>query len=119
MSFFLGAKCISTKDSDKFNIYAAMHGYNTYFANPYDDEGDPAVRSRIFLHDCSTNIETDSKDGYFDFIGDVRTDMHCDSDFSLKSITSAEEYNEERSSSNDFNLAASASAGTCINLCYT
>ena len=88
-------------------LYAAMDGYDAGMANPYDNNGDPAIRNRIFLHDCGTK-------GFYNFIGDVRIDMHCDSDFNLKAVTSEAGYNRERSQSNAFARDIGGSAGTVI-----
>ena len=94
--------CITTKESSGYNVYAAMNGYDFGRGNPMDRKGDPGIRNRIFLHDC--------KDGYYSFIGDVRKDMSCSSDFKMTSITTEEAYSTERSSSNDVSHTASASA---------
>ena len=94
--------CITTKESSGYNVYAAMNGYDFGRGNPMDRKGDPGVRNRIFLHDCTG--------GYYSFIGDVRKDMSCSSDFKMTSITTEEAYSTERSSSNDVSHSASASA---------
>ena len=114
-------KCVTTKESSGFNVYAAMNGYDFGTSNPMDRNGDPGVRNRIFLHDCvnrveevvndvgDTNVQVSS--GYYSFIGDIRKDMSCDSDFSTTAITSEEAYESEKSSSNDFSQSISAGAG--------
>ena len=96
--------CITTKESSGYNVYAAMNGYDFGRGNPMDRKGDPGVRNRIFLHDCTG--------GYYSFIGDVRKDMSCSSDFKMTSITTEEEYRSERGSSNDVSESTSASLGT-------
>ena len=96
-------KCVPTKQKDKINIYGAVTGYDFVQGNPMDSIDDPGVKARIFLHDC--------KFGYWDFIADVRNDLQCDSDFSMKSISSMEEYESERKSSSQMSIGASLSAG--------
>ena len=96
-------KCIPTKQKDQINIYGAVTGYDFVIGNPMDSIDDPGVKARIFLHDC--------KFGYWDFIADVRNDLQCDSDFSMKSISSMEEYESERTSSTQMSMSASASIG--------
>ena len=110
-------KCIGTKESSGYNVYAAMNGYDFAKGNPMDRNGDPGVRNRIFLHDCTNTLVVDKQlgrlhldDGYYSFIGDVRKDMSCSSDFKMTSITTEEAYSTERSSSNDVSHSASASA---------
>ena len=93
------AKCIPTKDHESINIYAGMTGYDNFIGNPTDGIVDPGVKSRIFLHDC--------KFGYYSFISDVGGDLNCDSDFSMKTITTMDAYDEERTSSNKFSMSAS------------
>merc|ERR550539_826782 len=95
-------KCVPTKQKDKINIYGAVTGYDFVQGNPMDSIDDPGVKARIFLHDCSF--------GYWDFIADVRSDLQCDSDFSMKSISSMEEYESERTSSNSMSIGADVSA---------
>ena len=96
-------KCIPIKRSFNYNLYSAMGGYDIGRANPQDPFGDPAIRSRIFSHDCPN--------GYYSFISDVRDDLHCQAEFSSKSITSLSEYVEHRGSSNKFSAGGSVSAG--------
>ena len=96
-------ECITTKESSGYNVYAAMNGYDFAKANPMDRNGDPGIRNRIFLHDCT--------DGYYSFIGDIRKDMSCSSDFKMTSITTEEEYRSERGSSNDASQSISGAAG--------
>ena len=113
---------MSVKHSQNYDLYAAMNGYDAGIANPYDSNGDPAIRNRIFRHDCSipmsktkTLVGTTFTTGYYNFISDVRSNMHCDADFSLKTVTTATEYNRERSISLEFlsgNLTKSASGTT-------
>jgi C1A family cysteine protease len=93
------AKCIPTKDYAGTNVYAGMTGYDTFVGNPTDAIVDPGVKSRIFLHDC--------KFGYYSFISDVGGDLNCESDFSMKRISSMDAYDEERTSSNKFTMSAS------------
>ena len=95
-------KCIPTKDQAKINVYGAMTGYDFVMGNPMDVIVDPGIKARIFLHDC--------KFGYWDFVSDVRSDLQCDSDFSMKSISSMEEYESERTSSTSMSIGASVSA---------
>ena len=95
-------KCQVIKGKDKINVYPAMHGYDFVRGNPMDSLDDPGVMARIFYHDC--------KFGYFDFISDVYEDLQCDSDFSMKSISTMEDYEGERTSSNDFSIKAKISA---------
>ena len=97
-------ECITTKESSGYNVYAAMNGYDFAKANPMDRNGDPGIRNRIFLHDCT--------DGYYSFIGDIRKDMSCSSDFKMTSITTEEAYRSERGSSNDVSKSISGSVGT-------
>ena len=84
------------------NVYSAMTGYDPVQGNPMDQNADPGVKGRIFLHDCFA--------GYLDFISDVRDDLQCDSDFSMKSISSMEDYEDERGSSSKKDKSASVSA---------
>ena len=95
-------KCIPTKDQGNINVYGAMTGYDFVMGNPMDVIVDPGIKARIFLHDC--------KFGYWSFVSDVRSDLQCDSDFSMKSISSMEEYESERTSSNSMSIGASVSA---------
>ena len=92
-----------------------MNGYDPFMAHPFDRNGDPAVRNQIFRHYCIKQSPTIMQ-GYWNFIGDVRKNMHCDADFSLKSISSTEEYEKERGSSNSFSESAHASAGIDCNV---
>ena len=93
------------------NVYAAMTGYDIGIGDPFNSNGDPGIRNRIFLHDCVG--------GYHDFISDIRHDLHCDSDFSMKTIRSASEYYREKNSSNSYSFGVSGSAGIriCIQAC--
>ena len=95
-------KCIPTKDKGNINVYGAMTGYDFVMGNPLDMIVDPGIKARIFLHDCEF--------GYWSFVSDVRSDLNCDSDFSMKSISSMEEYESERTSSNAMSIGASVSA---------
>ena len=101
-------ECITTKESSGYNVYAAMNGYDFARANPLDRNGDPGVRNRIFLHDCTG--------GYYSFIGDVRKDMSCSSDFKMTAITTEEAYSRERSSSNDVSHSGSVSGRMYYNI---
>ena len=94
------AKCIPVKLQSGINVYGAMTGYDVIQGNPMSSLVDPGVRARIFLHDC--------KFGYFDFVSDVRKDLQCDSDFSMKSIDTMEQYESDRSKSNTFSAGVSA-----------
>ena len=87
-------KCIPVKLHAKINVYGAMTGYDAIKGDPLNSLVDPGVRARIFLHDC--------KFGYFDFVSDVRNNLQCDSDFSMKTIDSMDSYEEERKKSNKF-----------------
>ena len=80
-----------------------MDGYDNVKSNRFNPSGDPGITNRIFLHDCF--------EGYYDFVSDVRLNMNCQSDFSMKSITTTEEYNEERGSSNKESFGGGAEAG--------
>ena len=95
-------KCYPVKHNHDMNVYSAMTGYDPVQGNPMDQNADPGVRAKIFLHDCFA--------GYFDFVSDVRDDLQCDSDFSMKSISSMEEYEDERGSSSKASESASVSA---------
>ena len=95
-------KCQVIKGKDQINVYPAMHGYDFIKGNPMDSLDDPGVRARIFYHDC--------KFGYFDFIADVFENLQCDSDFSMKTISTMEDYEGERTSSNQFSIKARISA---------
>ena len=79
-----------------------MTGYDAIKGNPLSTLVDPGVKARIFLHDC--------KFGYFDFVSDVRNNLQCDSDFSMKTIEDMKQYEQERKSSNEFEAGASISA---------
>ena len=83
-------------------MYGALTGYDAIKGNPMNSLSDPGVKARIFLHDC--------KFGFFDFVSDIRNNLQCDSDFSMKSIESMQEYEQERKSSNEFSAGASVSA---------
>ena len=96
-----------TKHSDEFNVYPAMNGYDLGIANPFNTYGDPGIRNRIFLHDC--------ENGYYDFISDIRSDMHCDSDFSMKTVSSTSDYHQARQSSNSHSLDGSVGGGMLQN----
>jgi len=98
----LNAECVTTKDSGTINLYGAMTGYDPIVANPEDPINDLGVKGRIFLHDC--------KDGYYDFVSDVRPDLQCDSEFSTKTISSMSQYNKERQSTLDFSASTKVSA---------
>ena len=87
-------------------MYGAMTGYDFVMGNPMDVIVDPGIKARIFLHDCQF--------GYWDFVSDVRSDLQCDSDFSMKSISSMEEYESERTSSTSMSMAASVSASGSV-----
>ena len=80
-----------------------MNGYDIFRANPYNDYGDPAIKGRIFLHDCH--------EGYYNFVSDVRVDMHCQADFSMKTVSSSSEYERQRNSANSHSVGVSADAG--------
>ena len=95
-------KCQVIKGKDNINVYPAMNGYDFIKGNPMDSLDDPGVSGRIFYHDC--------KFGYFDFIGNVFENLQCDSDFSMKTISTMEDYESERTSSNDFSMRARISA---------
>ena len=79
-----------------------MTGYDAIKGNPLSTLVDPGVKARIFLHDC--------KFGYFDFVFDVRNNLQCDSDFSMKIIENMKQYEQERKSSNEFEAGVSISA---------
>ena len=90
-----------TKGKDRMNVYSAMNGYDVVRGNPMDSMDDPGIGERIFYHDC--------KAGFYDFLVRVNDDLRCDSAFSSKIISSMEEYEGERTSSNTFSLSAKAS----------
>ena len=79
-----------------------MTGYDAIKGNPLSTLVDLGVKARIFLQDC--------KFGYFDFVSDVRNNLQCDSDFSMKTIEDMKQYEQERKSSNEFEAGASISA---------
>ena len=85
----------------KTNINGALTGYDPIIGNVMDSIEDPGIKARIFLHDC--------KHGYWSFIADIRDDLQCDSDFSMKTISSMQEYEGERQSSTDFSMGAAFS----------
>ena len=98
-------KCVQMKRAAEMNLYAAMNGYDLPISNPYDKGGDPAIRSRIFLHDCYhdsklTVYSAFKEPGYYNFVSDVRTSMRCDADSSVKSYTNEKEYNKAHTDSN-------------------
>lgn len=79
-----------------------MNGYDIGKSNPYDANGDPGIKSRIFEHECPG--------GFREFIAESTKVMNCRADFSTKTLTTSEEYNSERSSSNSFAVTAEMSA---------
>ena len=95
-------KCVVTKGKDDINVYAAMKGYDFVKGNPLDSMDDPGIAGRIFYQDCG--------DGFFNFILEVTDDLRCDSDFSAKTISSMDEYEAERTSSNSFSVSGAVSA---------
>ena len=86
----------------KTNINGGMTGYDPIMGNTMDSIEDPGIRSRIFLHDC--------EHGYWSFIGDIRDDLQCDADFSMKTISTMQQYESESEASTAFSLEASVSA---------
>ena len=96
------ATCVPTKDKDALGVYAAMTGYDPIIGNPNDGLVDEGAKARIFLHDC--------KWGYYSFVSDVGTDLNCAADFSMRTITTLDAYDNERTSSNKFAASASISA---------
>ena len=95
-------KCVFVKGKEKINVYGAMLGYDSVRGNPLNSLSDPGVMERIFYHDC--------KFGYFDFVSRIISELNCDSDFSMKTISSMDEYESERTSSNKFSIKASVDA---------
>ena len=85
----------------KVNVNGAVTGYDPIIGNPLDASQDPGIKARIFLHDCRA--------GYWSFISDIRDDLQCDSDFSMKTISTMQQYEGERQASNDFSMGASIS----------
>ena len=81
-----------------------MSGYDAITGNPADSIVDPGVKARIFLHDCES--------GYYNFISDVSNDLNCDSDFTMRTISSIEEYDSERTSSVDFAYSVAVSVSS-------
>ena len=81
-----------------------MSGYDAIIGNPADSIVDPGVKARIFLHDCES--------GYYDFISGVSNDLNCDSDFTMRTISSIEEYDSERTSSVDFAFSVAVSVSS-------
>ena len=79
-----------------------MTGYDPIMGNAMDSIEDPGIKSRIFLHDC--------EHGYWSFIGDIRDDLQCDADFSMKTISTMQQYESEKEASTAFSLEASVSA---------
>ena len=112
-------KCISVSDAGSMNLYAAMNGYDLQISNPYDKNGDPAIKNRIFLHDC---YDTNEVNGYnvfrdaafYNFISDVRLTMQCDADMSLKTYSTEKEYNKARSNVNEVSKHSSSGLGKLI-----
>ena len=96
------AKCVPTKDFDSMNAYGGMVGYDFIIGNPDDGLVDPGVKSRIFLHDCAF--------GYYSFISDIGSDLNCETDFSLKTISSMEGYDTERISTNSLSFGVAIEA---------
>ena len=86
------------------HLYAAMSGYDPIIGNPHDSIVDPGVKARIFRHDCET--------GYYDFISEVTNDLNCNSDFTMRTINSLEEYDSERTGSNSFAFSVSVSVSS-------
>lgn len=83
-----------------------MNGYDIGRSNPYDANGDPAIKSRIFQHECMG--------GFREFIAESTKVMNCRADFSTKTISTSQEYKDERSSSNSFSVSAELSGRKCI-----
>ena len=79
-----------------------MKGYDIVRGNPMDSLNDPGVGNRIFYEDC--------KPGFYDFVAEVTDDLRCDSDFSAKTISSMDQYEKARTSSNKFSMSAKVSA---------
>ena len=101
MNFQEKPKCVAVKGKDKINVYGAMRGYDFVRGNPLSSLDDPGVMARIFYHDC--------KYGYFSFVSDVVSELNCDSDFSMETISSMDEYEDERTSSYKFSMKADVS----------
>ena len=78
-----------------------MNGYDFGKSNPYDANGDPAIKSRIFAHECPG--------GFREFVSESTKVMNCKADFSTKTMKSEQEYKSERSSSNSFAITAEMS----------
>ena len=93
---------MTTKLKDNINLFAAMKGYDIVRGNPMDSLSDPGVGNRIFYEGC--------KAGFYGFISEVTEDLRCDSDFSAKTISSMDEYESARTSSNKFSMSAKVSA---------
>ena len=79
-----------------------MTGYDPIVGNSMDSIEDPGIKARIFLHDC--------EHGYWSFISGIRDDLQCDADFSMKTISTMQQYENERQSSTDVSTSASLSA---------
>ena len=78
-----------------------MNGYDIGKSNPYDSNGDPAIKSRIFEHECPG--------GFREFIAESTMTMNCRCDFATKTIKTSSEYKSERSSSQSFAVTAGMS----------
>ena len=79
-----------------------MFAYDAIKRNPWSTLVDPGVKAKLFLHDC--------KFGFFDFVSDVRKNLQCDSDFSIKIIENMKQYEQERKISNEFEAGVSIRA---------
>ena len=116
-------QCMRMKRAYEMNLYAAMNGYDLPISNPYDKDGDPAIRNRIFLHDCYyqkslTEMRAHHEPAYYNFVSDVRTTMRCDADMSVKSYTNEKEYTKARTHSNVATDYSKSGNGKQIFLCF-
>ena len=79
----------------KPSFLRALDGYDLGRSNPYAEDGDPAVRGRIFDIDCDLCNMGAVCQGYYNFVS-FEVDVRCDSEFSSKTINNYKEYLEER-----------------------
>lgn len=103
---------------DQASVSQAWNGYDVWASDIWAPDGDAGRKSIIFNTEClAPNTETGNNhkydDGYYDFVT-VQYDLSCSSSFVTKSISSLQEYVEERGGSDewgtDFSTDTSASA---------
>ena len=87
-------------------MYAATYGYDIWKSEPWEKNGDPGLRFKIFDINCKDNR---GNEGYYDFFT-VHPDFNCRKEFIVRRIKTFQDYMSAIGGTNDYSAGIGASA---------